>query len=415
MSIVLADCNNFYASCERVFNPRLEKVPLVILSNNDGCVVARSQESKKLGIPMGVPYFQIKDLCSHLKIMVYSSNYTLYQDLSDRVMNLLMQAAPEMEIYSIDEAFLNYENWSENLFSECLALRAKIKKWTGIPISLGIAPTKTLAKIANDIAKKREHSFVFDLTSPHTQKEILQSYEIGRVWGIGKNLATRLNTMGIRTAWEFKEMDPCMIRKKMGVTGERMLWELRGVSCLHLEEAAAKKSICCSRSFGKTISEKEELSFPLATFAHNACMKLRAQKSCTAALCIFLERFLDGKRQSDSMVKSFPFPTNDTSLVITLAKDMLSQLFIPKQRYRKCGVILLDLISEEHIAPDLFWEGFNPKKMTLMHTMDALNDTFGKNTVFFGAMGTTFDWKGKSDLCSSYNTTDWNRLPIVKA
>jgi DNA polymerase V len=417
---VLADCNNFYASCERLFNPKLEGKPVIVLSNNDGCVVARSQEAKKLGIKMGQPYFQIKEFCSRFKVAVYSSNYRLYGDLSERVMDLLSQASPEIEIYSIDEAFLKYPNSLDSalVFSECVELRKKVKKWVGIPISLGIAPTKTLAKVANDLAKKNPTVGVFDLSSPEMQKQVLQDYPVAEVWGIGPGFSDRLKAIGVYTAWDFKETEPALIRKKMGVVGERMLWELRGISCLQLEEPKPKKSITCSRSFGRVVTEKEELAEALATHVSSACEKLRAQSSCASALLVFLESVLDGSlgtRRYYSLQFDFSFPTSDTPEIISAAKEILAQLFVPKERYKKCGIILLDLISNKSLMPDLFLGGIDPKRQALMRTVDALNARHGKNRVFFAAMGTNPQWKMRSDKCSSYNTIEWDSLPTVKA
>lgn len=417
---VLADCNNFYASCERLFNPALDGIPVIVLSNNDGCVVARSQEAKELGIKMGEPYFTIKELCQAMKVAVFSSNYRLYGDLSERVMNILSQEAPEIEIYSIDEAFLKYSaSLSSNpLFSECVKLKKKVKQWTGIPISLGIAPTKTLAKVANDLAKKQREVGVFDLTHPQKQKEVLQNYPVGEIWGVGKRLTERLKAMSIYTAWDFREMDPYKIRQKLGVVGERMLWELRGTSCLPLCEPQPKKSIACSRSFGKIVSRQDELAEALATYVSKACVKLRAQKSCASAICVYLESMIDTNthlRRQYSHTLPFPLATNDTPQMISMAKLILSRLYISGEKYKKCGIILLDLINEKDVIPDLFLGGINPKRKTLMHTVDFINASFGKNTIFFGATGVNPQWKMRSDRCSSYNNTSWDSLPLVKA
>ena len=416
---ILADCNNFYVSCERLFNPKLEGVPVIVLSNNDGCVVARSQEAKAVGIKMGVPYFQIKELCRTNKVEVLSSNYQLYGNLSDRVMNILSQNAPEIEIYSIDEAFLKYPaSFSNILFSEGINLKKKIRKWLGLPVSFGIAPTKTLAKVANSLAKKNQEG-VFSLSLPKVQKKILQNYPINDVWGIGFRLAVQLKQMGIFTAWDFAAMDPPIIRKKLGVVGERMLWELRGISCLKLEEPKPKKSITSSRSFGRVITEEKDLAEALATFISSACVKLRSQASCTSAICVFLEAISDAKlgtRKQYSRVKPFVFPTNDTPQIISAAKSILSQLFIPNERYKKCGIILLDLTSESLLTPDLFLKSFDLKRMSLMKTVDTLNARFGRNTIFFGAMGSKNpSWKSRSDKCSKFNTSEWEALPTVKA
>lgn len=415
---ILADCNNFYASCERVFNPKLEGCPIIVLSNNDGCVVARSQEAKKLGIKMGEPYFKIKDFCSRMRVQVYSSNYPLYGDLSQRIMNILGEATPEMEIYSIDEAFLKYPGYMtpDALFSKCIELKRLVKKWVGIPISLGIAPTKTLAKLANDYAKKEQSTGVFDISSPNLRKEILQKYPIEDVWGIGSAFRDKLRGLGVQTAWDFQEMDPLIVRRKMGVCGERILLELQGISCLALEEASPKKSISCSRSFGKVVIEASELAEALSTYVNTACIKLRRQRSCSKALCVYLEALNDeklGTRRHYSLITSFSMPTNDTSKMITAAKSCLKKLFCEKERYKKCGVILLDLIPEEDIEADMFLGSIDTKRSAFMHTVDALNRHFGKNTLFFAAMGTNPLWQMRSDKRSRQFTTCWEDLAIV--
>lgn len=416
---VLADCNNFYASCERLFNPKISSCPVIVLSNNDGCVVARSQEAKQLGIKMGEPYFKIKDFCRRSKVVVFSSNYQLYGDLSQRVMSILCDRAPEIEVYSIDEAFLKYpDSFDPNyLFEECIEIRRLIKKWTGIPVSLGIAPTKTLAKAANHLAKKNKDIGVFNLSAPAVQEKILKEYDIGDIWGIGSRLKARLNAMGIRTAWEFREMDPTIVRSKIGVVGERMLWELRGISCLDLEEPEPKKSIACSRSFGRVITEFSDLAEALSTFANTASIKLRQQNCCASSLCVYVETLLDPNeniRRHNSKIISFPMPTNDTSQIITAAKLGLKKLYY-KERYKKCGIILLDLIPEDKVIPDLFLGGTDSKRTHLMRTVDALNAHFGKNTIFYGAMGINKRWKMRSENRSRCYTTRWEDLAIVKS
>jgi DNA polymerase V len=418
---ILADCNNFYVSCERLFNPRLEGKPVVVLSNNDGCVVARSQEAKKLGVQMGVPFFQIKDFCKIHKVHCLSSNYALYGDVSRRVMEILSDAAPEMQIYSIDEAFLKYPSTINHSEIEilCLELRRLVKRWTGIPISLGIGPTKTLAKVANDLAKKNRDYGVYNLSLSEISEPILQTYPIGDVWGIGRALNERLRRMGIYTAYDFQRMDPSIIRKEMGVVGERMLWELRGVSCLDMDtetDMAPKKSISSSRSFGRIVTSPQELAEALATFVSRACVKLRRQNSCAKALLIYLESMVERgspARHQNCTTISFAQPTSNTSQIITAAKQGLKRLYQSKARYKKCGIILLDLIPENCVVPDLFLGGIDPKQKAVMQTIDAINSHFGKNTIFFGAMGTNPQWKMRNDHHSRHNTTNWARLPIV--
>lgn len=414
---VLADCNNFYVSCERLFNPKLEGRPVIVLSNNDGCIVARSQEAKQLGFKMGEPYFKVKDFCRRMGVAVYSSNYQLYGDISQRVMCILSGMAEEIEIYSIDESFLQYFDIASDVLEvNCCEIRRIVKKWTGIPISLGIAPTKTLAKVAADYAKKNKAG-VFNLSLPEIQKKILQDYPIEEIWGIGSRWKEKLYILGIRTAWEFREMDPVVIRRKMGVVGERMLWELRGISCLRLEEAVPKKSITCSRSFGKVVTESSELAEALSNYVNTACIKLRQQSSCAQAMCVFTESVFDsqtGARRYNSAAASFSMPTYDTPQIITKAKQCLMQLYRKGEQYKKCGIILLDLISEANIVPDLFLGGIDPKRSALMYAVDGINAKFGKNILFYGAMGVQQTWKMRSDKRSSYNTTSWKCLPIVK-
>lgn len=416
---VLVDCNNFYVSCERLFNPWLEGRPVIVLSNNDGCVVARSQEAKRLDIKMGEPYFKIKDFCKHRGVVVYSSNYQLYGDLSQRVMLILSEIAPEIQIYSIDEAFLNFpaEMEPRALIEQCTEIRHIIKKWVGIPTSLGIAKSKTLAKIANDLAKKDTQG-IFDLSSPDIQREVLRKFPVGDVWGVGGSSKVKLNALGVYTAWDLREIDPSIVRHKLGVVGERMVWELRGVSCLPLEEASAKKSISCSRSFGRTVTGIAELSEALSTYINTACLKMRQQNCCARAICVYLEAVLDvqtGMRRHFSTTISFPIATSDTPQIISTAKHCLAHLFCEGQRYKKCGIILLDLIPENAVLPDLFLGSPDPKRQHLMQTVDALNAHFGKNTLFYGAMGTNPQWKMRSDKRSRHFTTSWEDLAIARA
>lgn len=416
----LADCNNFYASCERVFNPSLEGKPVVVLSNNDGCIVARSQEAKNLGLKMGEPFFKIRDFCYAHKVFVFSSNYQLYGSISQRVMNVLNTMTPAMEYYSIDEAFLQFDSSQSPicLFSKCISLKKMVKKWVGIPISLGIAPTKTLAKVANSLAKK-DPSGVFDLTDLIIRTEVLRNYPIGDVWGIGSRLQDKLFRMGIFTALEFCETDPKRIRKEMGVVGERMHWELKGISCSKIqEEPDAKKSITCSRSFGKTISDLTQLEEALSNYVNIACKKLRDQKGCASAMCIFVEKLVDPKlgiRDYSNIAIKFSSPTNYTPHVITDAKKCLEKLFEKNSRYKKCGVILLDIIPEKHVVADFFIETTSLKKAALMEIMDSINVKHGKNSLFFGAMGTSKEWAMKSEKLSGHYTTNWNDLAVARA
>lgn len=418
---VLVDCNNFFVSCERLFNPKLEGVPVIVLSNNDGCVVARSQEAKKLGIRMGEPYFKIKDFCVHQRVHVFSSNFQLYGDLSQRVMNTLKEFTPDIQIYSIDEAFLSYpkEMPIQELFAICVEIKQRIKKWVGIPVSIGIAPTKTLAKVANTMAKKNREVGLFDLSCEEKREEVLKDFPVEDVWGIGRRLAVKLRSKRIYTAWEFKQCDPIVIRSTMGVIGERMLWELRGLSCLPLEKPQPKKSMTYSRSFGKTVTQLEDLEQALCTYVSRLCAKLRQEeRACANTMIVYLEALVDsntGFRQTYSLTVPFEYPTNDTSLMIMAAKQCLQQLYSAEHRYKKCGVILLGLEPEDQVSPDLFAPTPTAKQRQATHLMDNINTRFGKETLFLGAEGIdSSNWRKRSENSSAFNTTSWDHLPIVR-
>jgi len=416
---VLADCNNFFVSCERLFNPKLEGHPVVVLSNNDGCVVARSAEAKCLGIPMGAPFFQIRDLCRTHNLIALSSNFPLYADLSDRVMQILIEAVPDIEIYSIDEAFLLFPSQQpiDELVRYCQEIRGRVKRWTSIPLSLGIAKTKTLAKLANRMAKKSTQS-VFDLTNSINVTAALQQTDVGDIWGIGRRLKERLHTLGMRSAQKFVEMDPVRVRKLFGIMGERLWSELQGISCATIEEEQPKQSITCSRSFGKLIGSLDELAEPLATFVHNSCEKLRRQNSMARSLLIYCETMVDAsvnRRGYYSQHIVLKAPSSDTSYMITEAKKGLSQIYQKGLLYKKCGIVLLDLINEGSVAPDLFTTNQDPKRSHLMHTIDELNARFGKKSVFFGAMGVDPKWTPSCENRSQEYTTCWEQLATARA
>jgi DNA polymerase V len=414
--VVLIDCNNFFASCERVFNPRLEGRPVLILSNNDGCVVSCSQEVKKLGVTIGQPFFQIKSLCERHKIHVISSNFHLYSALSNRVMHIAAQMAPEIEIYSIDEAFLKFPETllPEDVVAQCVELRRIVKQWIGIPTSLGIARTKTLAKVATKLAKKYPGG-VFDLTSPLLQEEILKKFPLGDVWGIGSRIESKLHSFGMQTAWDLREADLLRVRRSLGVVGERMVLELRGMPCFHLGEGESKKSITRSRSFGRVVESIEEISEAVATHVSAACQNLRSQKSCAKAICVYLvsaKKQEDFEYQTASTTTFFTSPTNETAEIIQAAKMCVPQLFCQGKRYKKCGITLIDLIQEELIAPDLF-DGKGRRKVS--NVVDNINTRFGKKTLFYGAVGVDPSWGTRSDYRSSYYTALLDDLPVVKA
>jgi DNA polymerase V len=407
---VLVDCNNFFVSCERVFAPNIENRPVVVLSNNDGCVISRSAEAKKLGIKMGEPYFKIKELCQKKNVVVFSSNFALYGNLSDRVMRILQEEAPEIEVYSIDEAFLRYPE--DTPFEYFIALREKVKKWTGIPTSIGMGPTKTLAKVAMEIAKKEGGKGIYTISTPQIQEEILKEFPVGEIWGIGKRIEARLLALGITTAKQFRDMDSCRIRNIFGVTGQKTQLELRGTPCFSFGEMSLKKSILCSRTFAKPVTDSYTLSLALSSHVQEVCEKLRAQNSYARAGEVFIE-VKKPNNLRDYLGSSFyvPFPANDTPTLLTVAKEALfSLLRRPAIQAKRCGILLCDFVQEENLETDLFWTGLNAKKRQLMATVDSVNARFGKNTLFYASSYTR-----NCSFHSPHYTTCWDELPKVNS
>ncbi len=419
MSIfALVDCNNFYASCERVFNPHLEGKAIVVLSNNDGCVVARSNEAKKLGVPMGAPFHEWRVLCDKKKLYAFSSNYALYGDMSHRVMSSLQYFCPEMEIYSIDEAFLSLDEYkNKDLLLYSTQIRKSIKKWTGIPVSIGIGPTKTLAKIANRVAKKNTAEGVFDISPLSIRKNILEQFPVEDIWGIGFRLAKRLKELNIQTALELRHANLKMIRTHFSVVMERTVEELRGISCIPLETIQPRKQIMSSRSFGKLVTDLNELEEALSHYAARACVKLRKQKSLTGGISIFLHtnHFRDNEPQyGNSTTYKFSEPTCDSSFIINAAKKCLGKIFRPGFRYQKTGIMLLDLSPQTIKQFDLFLPRRNKSEL-LMQTLDSINENFGKDSLFIAAEGIQRSWKTRCQHMSRRYTTCWDELATVFA
>ena len=417
----LVDCNNFYVSCERLFNPALEGRPVIILSNNDGCVVARSLEAKRLGIAMGEPYYQVSRLCSDRDVVVYSSNYQLYGDLSRRVMATLATIVPEPEVYSIDEAFLWFpEGMSvRDVADQCVRAKERILQWVGIPTSIGIAPTKTLAKLATKLAKSRSSGIaVVALPSNREWEPVLKTTPVRELWGVGSGLEKQFHSLGIRSAWDLYESDPLRIKCRAGVVGERLLWELHGVPCLPFAREEKRKSITRSRSFAEAITDLKDLSDALATHISAACEELRVEGSCAHAMSLFASTAIDPitkERKSYGTTLSFPVPTNETPYAIGLAARTVHRWAKQGLRYKKCGVVMLDLIPEQQVAPDLFHEGPTEKRREILHVVDAINTRFGKNTLFYGATGLSHRWQMRCDHRSRRYTTCWDELAVVHA
>jgi DNA polymerase V len=416
----LVDCNNFYASCERVFNLKLENKPIVVLSNNDGCVIARSNEAKALSIPMGAPFFKIKDFLKANNVHVFSSNYELYGDMSSRVMTTLETLCPDLEIYSIDEAFLQLNSFQQfDINDYCLAMRKRVKMWTGIPVSVGIGPTKTLAKMANHLAKKKSINGVFNLSDQNVIAVELSTFPVNDIWGVGKRIAKKLLAMNIFTAQDLANADAKMIRKMFSVVMEKTVYELRGQSCLQLEETQPKQQIMSSRSFGKAVTLKSELEEAVAYHVTKAAIKLRKQTSRASGLYFFLHTnpFNPHKKQyANSISIRFPEHVNDTSIMLYYAMKCLNKLYRGGFDYHKLGIMLLDLVPDSVHQQDLLLHDTqerSQKKESLIKVVDKVNVKLGKNTLKFCVEGYDHQWCLRSNFRSPRVTTSKTEVLIA--
>ena len=420
MSIfALVDCNNFYASCERVFNPSLLGKPIVVLSNNDGCVIARSNEAEELGIPMGAPYYQHKSFIQKNNVKVFSSNYQFYGDLSQRVMKSLSMMLPnqDVEVYSIDEAFLRLDGFvMRDLFDWALGVRNNVLQWTGIPTSIGIAPTKTLSKIANRIAKKHRANGIFDIHDSSTKDKIISDIPVEDIWGISYRWGRKLRALGISSALELKNTDTKFIRNNFSIVLERIVYELRGLSCIDINLSTTKKSIGSSKSFGKLIIEIEKIEEAISNYAARACEKLRTQKSKTNGIYVFLKTNPFRKNEPQyqkSATLGFDLPTSDTGLIIRSAKNLIKRIYDNRYRYHKCGIILLDLVPENQIQSHLFIKYDEYRKDNLMKVLDNINKSMGRKTIFHASQGIKYEWETRRNKVSQHYTTKWEDLPKI--
>lgn len=408
----LVDCNNFYVSCERVFNPGLEGKPIVVLSNNDGCVIARSNEAKALGIAMGVPAFEVRDILHKNAVELFSSNYTLYADMSDRIMQTLSTFTPRIEIYSIDEAFLNLAGFTDNRENYARRIKQTVKKWTAMPVSIGIAHTKTLSKIANKIAKKSPDSNgVFDLTNVGNTDALLKTISVEGVWGVGIKTAIKLKRAKINTALDLKNANAYWIRKNFGVVGLRTVYELQGTSCYCLEEnPPARKQIAVSRSFGKPVESINQLKEAAAAFAVRAAEKLRQEKLFANLISVFVTTgcFVKNKYFSSHTV-AFDVATNDTAELIHAASSCIEKLYRKNRLFRKCGVILHNLVFENQIQTNLFDTADRAKSKRLMQTVDFINTRFD-SPLKWAAEGLIQPWQVRFKRRSNRCTTRWDEL-----
>ncbi len=418
MMFALIDCNNFYASCERLFRPDLRGKPIVVLSNNDGCVIARSNEAKALGIGMGEPFFKIKGISQQNQVHVFSSNYTLYGDLSQRVMSVIEAAWPEVEIYSIDEAFLDLTTMPRHLLDAfCRDLQKSILKSTGIPTSIGIGQTKTLAKIANHVCKKKLNLPVFNVSE---QRHWLSKISVGEVWGVGRRWEKKLVEKGINTAQDLASMNAPQIKKQFNVLLMRTAMELQGIQCLGLEDVQAKQSIMSSKSFGEMQTQFAALAQAISSHCARACENARSQNLVAQRLYVFVRSnpFRHDLRQyTNSMECRLINPTDDTRIITKMAKICLKKLFKPGIQYKKVGVMLEDLINKSQMQLDLFHQPSDEalaKKDELMTIFDAINRRYGSHTIKLAAEGYSKPWAMRSEMRSPRYTTCWSELPIVR-
>ncbi len=417
-SIALIDCNNFYASCERIFNPRLIGKPIVVLSNNDGCIITRSAEAKELGIKMGEPYFKAKKIIDKNNVKVFSSNYSLYGDISQRVMETLARFASDVEIYSIDEAFLGlngFENYE--LSKYCQYIRRTIKQWVGIPVSIGVSTTKTLSKIANNLAKKnKKYDGVCILKSWFDINEALKLTSIEDVWGIGRRLSVFLKKYKINTAYDFTQLDKGWIRKNMGVVGEKTFLELCGVSCIKLELIPSdKKSCCVSRSFSKPVEKIDDLEESVSSYGTRVAEKIREEGLVAESMSIFvLTNYFNRKEKqySNSIKLQLPYPTNNSIKIVKRALEGIKKIYRQGYRYKKAGVILYGLTKAKQTRGLLDYD--RESSDSIMNTLDRINERYGSSTIRLASEGVDKSWSMRRESVSPCYTTRFDDLVEAK-
>jgi len=415
----LVDCNNFYASCERVFNPNLQGKPVAILSNNDGCVISRSDEAKALQLPMGAPIFKWENFCKSNNIHVLSSNYPLYGDMSSRVMNILKQFTPEVEVYSIDEAFLKLEGFTNyNLEDYGLQMRQRILKWTGIPTCVGIAPTKALSKVANKIARKfpKETKGSYVINSDESRIKALKWTKISSIWGVGRGIQKRLEAKGCKTAYDFRKLDSEWVRKTMSITVWKLQKDLQGISKIEMEAPVRKKAIATTRSFDYTYDDINYIKERISTFATICAEKLRRQQSSCHMVMVMLRSDSHKKnveQHRGSRMVSFPYPTNSSLLISQQAVKAVEKLYKKGIKYKKAGVIVTGLVPTDNYQLDLF-NAEDPKHKPLMSAIDNLNKKYKDHKIRLGNQDLERTWKMKQERLSPRYTTNINDIIVVK-
>ena len=413
--IALIDCNSFYVSCERLFNPKIQKVPVVVLSNNDGCVISRSTEAKRIGIKMGEPYFKVKELVKRNNVQIFSSNYALYGDLSRRVMKVLKGFSDKIEIYSIDEAFIDLTHVKNELAEEYgKKIRERVLKWTGIPTSVGISNTKTLSKVANHVAKKNKAGVVH---LKDNIDEVLKNFNISDVWGVGKQLSKLYLKNGIDNALKLKNISNSWVKKSTNVLGAKTVMELRGIPCIQLDtEEAKRKSCCVSRSFGKKVESLEKLKESITTHCLNAAEKIRNDKQTTRSITVFIRTSpFDKNRKyySNSLTIDLPIATNNSLELVKTAIEALKRIYKYGYFYQKAGVILSKLNEAGEKELNLLTPILEKKSQKLMKAMDLTNSKYGRNVISVAQAGINNSWKMRREHSSKIDTASFDSLPKI--
>ena len=412
----LIDCNAFYVSCERVFNPKLNNKPVVALSNNDGCIIARSKEAKALGIKMGVPLFKVKDIVERENVIVFSSNYTLYADMSRRVMNIISEFTPSIEVYSIDEAFIELTNMNVDYESYVRQMRKVILQYTGIPVSIGIASTKTLTKVANHIAKDDESlEGVCSLIQHENLDQVLEDTNVSDVWGVGRQLSKKLIANGIFNAKLLKNCEDAWVRKMMSVNGLKTVSELREISCLDLEETSAtRKSCCTTRSFGKPLVNLDDIEQAVTTFARRATERIRDENLIASTVSVFLRTnpFDRNRYYSNSSTTTLSYPTYDTVQIVKTALQLTKIIFRENYKYKKAGVLLSGFYEKGTETKDLFSEA-RYRSPKLMSAVDQINERYGSDTIQIATECQMGKWKQKRKNCTQSYTTQLDNVLLI--
>jgi len=413
--VALIDCNSFYVSCERLFNPKIENKPVVVLSNNDGCVISRSTEAKKIGIKMGEPYFKVKELVKKNNVHIFSSNYALYGDISRRVMKTLKSFSSKIEIYSIDEAFVDLshigETEVENYGKE---IRKRILKWTGIPTSIGVSKTKTLSKVANHIAKKNKTGVIY---LKENIDEYLKNFYISNIWGVGKQLSKLYIKNGIDTAYKLKNISNSWVKKSTNVLGAKTVMELRGIPCITLEtEETKRKSCCVSRSFGKKVESLEKLQESITTHCLNAAEKIRNDSQITRSVTVFIRTSPFDKNKkyySNSISIDLPVATDNSLELVKVAINGLKKIYKYGYFYQKAGIILSKLKDHREKELNLLAPIMEDKSQTLMKAIDFTNAKYGRNAISVAQAGVNKSWKMRREYSSKIDTASFDSLPKI--